>query len=99
VLHSESAFYNTRPAAFSIYKSTYKGAAMSGLGHPRRYAKHGFSNKNKAIRDQNPYLLLCMKCDVAEIRIYINITPQLISIYELDQSPKLPVHKDTREVS
>jgi hypothetical protein len=42
---------------------------MSGLGHPRRYVKHQFSSMNKAIRDQNPYLLLCMKCDVAEIRI------------------------------
>jgi hypothetical protein len=40
-----------------------------------------------------------MKCDVAEIRNQINITPQLISLYELDQSPKHLVHKNTREVS
>jgi hypothetical protein len=28
-----------------------------------------------------------------------NITPQLISIYELDQSTKLPAHTNTLEVS
>jgi hypothetical protein len=72
---------------------------MSGLSHPRRFAKHRFSNMKQRNSRSNPYLLLCMKCDVAEIRNKINITPQLISIYELDQSPKLPVHKNTREVS
>jgi hypothetical protein len=54
--------------AISIDKSTYNAATMSGLGHPRRYVKHRFSSMNKAIRDQSPYILLCMKCDVAEIR-------------------------------
>jgi hypothetical protein len=68
VLRSESAFYDTLPVVFSIFESTYEGDVMSGLDHPRRYMKHQFSRMNKAIRDQNPYLLLCMKCDVAEIR-------------------------------
>jgi hypothetical protein len=68
VLLGESAFYDTIPVAFSIIQSTYQGDIMSGLGHPRRYVKHQFSRMNKAIRDRNPYLLPCMKCDVAEIR-------------------------------
>jgi hypothetical protein len=67
-LRSASPVYDIYPVVFSIVKSTYKVATMSGLGHPRRYVKHQFSRMNKAIRDQNPYLLLCMKCDVAEKR-------------------------------
>jgi hypothetical protein len=44
------------------------GAALSGSGHPRRCAKHLFSNMKQSNSRSNPYLLLCMKCDVAEIR-------------------------------
>jgi hypothetical protein len=67
-LRSKSTLYGTCPVAFSIHKITYSGAAMSGLGHPRRFAKHRFSNMKQSNSLSNPYLLLCIKCDVAEIR-------------------------------
>jgi hypothetical protein len=41
---------------------------ISGFGHPRRFARHRFSNMKQSNSRSNPYLLLCMKCDVAEIR-------------------------------
>jgi hypothetical protein len=67
-LRSKSTLYGTCPVAFPIHEITYCGAVVSGLGHPRRLAKHRFSNMKQSNSRSNPYFLLCMKCDVAEIR-------------------------------
>jgi hypothetical protein len=67
-LRSKSTLYGTCPVAYSIHKIMYSGAAVSGLSHPRRFAKHRFSNMKQSNSRSNPYLLLCMKCDVAKIR-------------------------------
>jgi hypothetical protein len=67
-LRSKSTLYGTCPVAYSIHKITYSGAAMSGFGHPHRFARHRFSNMKQRNSRSNPYLSLCMKCDVAKIR-------------------------------
>jgi hypothetical protein len=67
-LRSKYTLYGTCPVAFSIHKITYSDAAASGLVHPRRFARHRFSNMKQSNSRSNPYLLLCMKCDVAEMR-------------------------------
>jgi hypothetical protein len=68
LLTQKSTLYGTYPVAYSIHKITYSGAAMSGFGHPHRFARHRFSNMKQSNSRSNPYLSPCMKYDVAEIR-------------------------------